>query len=255
MTKEQRERNRRQKEKIRPAYDALMKVYPFSTKDLDGEIWKPIAGYEQLYHVSNFGRIKSFWGKTPRILKPELTGVYLSVQLHIGGKKKHFRVHMLVAKAFIPNPDNKPFTNHRDGQKFNNYVENFEWVTVSENIQHAYNTGLHKSGTENVRAKIKNAADIVYIRENPDGLTLKQLANKFGVVKSRISDIQRGKKYKTESGTVREKIIGARPRIPKEIRERIRADYSTGKFSIRALAKKYGYCRQTIRRILHEGIN
>lgn len=61
------------------------------------------------------------------------------------GKRKTFKVHRLLAELFIPNPDNKPEVNHKDGDKCNNELSNLEWVTHSENIQHAWDTGLLKS--------------------------------------------------------------------------------------------------------------
>ena len=69
---------------------------------------------------------------------------YLGVQLYNHGEAQHKRIHRLVAEAFIPNPDNKPDINHKDGNKHNNSVDNLEWVNKSENMRHAYQTGLVK---------------------------------------------------------------------------------------------------------------
>lgn len=116
------------------------------------EVWKDIEGYENLYQVSTYGRIKSLshinnLGR----LRPEcILGIrlsdrgYHSAVLYNNGKPKSFRVHQLVARAFIPNPNNKPHVNHLDGVKGNNLVENLEWVTISENAKHAFKTGLNR---------------------------------------------------------------------------------------------------------------
>ncbi|MBR4153365.1 MAG: HNH endonuclease [Selenomonadaceae bacterium] len=244
MTKEK-QRDRRYLEKAQPAYDALMKVYPLTLENLDGEEWRPIVGYEQLYQVSNFGRVKSFCGRTPKILKPALGGGYLCVNLCIEGKTKMFLVHVLVAQAFISNPGNKPQVNHKDGWKINNCVGNLEWTTGSENMQHAYDTGLQKSGTARSDAKIKDENDVLYIRENPDGLTIKQLADKFGISETTIIDIQRGKKYKNAGGRIRPKYG-----MSDEIRKQIRADYATGNYTQKQLAAIHGVSQRTISRII-----
>lgn len=198
--------HRRLEQEYKPAYTALMTCYPLTLDDLDGEIWKPIPDYDG-YQVSNFGRVKSFKQGKIIILKPALAIVgYLFVGLFKKKKKKKIRIHQLVACAFIPNPENKPEVNHRDGNKFNNCVDNLEWVTSSENQRHAVATGLTKNaqGEESVRAKLTNK-QAKYIRENPDKLTQEQLAEKFGVVFQTISLIQLGKSYRTAGGKIRKK--------------------------------------------------
>lgn len=106
------------------------------------EVWKDIKGYEGYYQVSNLGEVRSIGHKWQRkgIHKIKLhqnhDAGYLLADLHKNGKYKSYMVHRLVAQAFIPNPDNKPEVNHKDGNKKNNNVENLEWNTKSENCVH-----------------------------------------------------------------------------------------------------------------------
>lgn len=108
------------------------------------EIWKDVVGYEGLYQVSNLGRVKSLgfdkWHKG-RVIKPHFDGLkhYLFVQLHKNKTSKKINVHRLVAKAFIPNPNNLPQVNHKDENKTNNNASNLEWCTNEYNIN--YNNG------------------------------------------------------------------------------------------------------------------
>ena len=248
------ERQRLRREDAKLAYAAFIEFYPLSLDDLPGEIWKDIEGYGGVYQVSTFGRVKSFWKKTPRILKPYLRGDYLSVILCIDGKMKQRKIHILVAKAFIPNPLKKPEVNHRIGMKFNCHVENLEWSTRAENVQHAFASGLQvgKQGEEHPKSKLKNA-NIVYIRDNPDNLTQEQLAEMFGVTDGTISKIQLGETYENAGGIIREKSEPPHNYISDEIREQIRADWATGQYTQRELARKFGYNPHTISKIIREG--
>lgn len=113
------------------------------------EVWKDIDGYEGKYKISNLGRVKSLVFSNrqstflkERILKPQKNKKYLQVSLCKNNKIKIINIHRLVALTFIPNPNNLPQINHIDGNKLNNIVENLEWCTCSQNIQHAYNNGL-----------------------------------------------------------------------------------------------------------------
>lgn len=112
------------------------------------EIWKDIEGYEGLYQVSNLCNIKRL--NSGRILKQcKNTYGYLQVGLSKKGKLKMFCVHILVARAFIPNPENKSQVNHIDGDKENNNIDNLEWVSQEENLIHAFKTGLRKTNQIN----------------------------------------------------------------------------------------------------------
>lgn len=134
------------------------------------EIWKDIEGYEGFYQISNLGRVKSLERVVVRndgIRKrlPEkmratpLTHYgYFNVTLYKNNQGKGKFIHRLKAIAFIPNPENKPCINHRDGIKTNNgYHEdgddNLEWATYAENNQHAYDTGLKEGAMKGTVGK------------------------------------------------------------------------------------------------------
>lgn len=122
------------------------------------EIWKDIPGFEGIYQASTKGRIKSldrtvhfiYNGKEKtkffkgKILNFRIgnTGYY-RIKLCKNGTAKYCFVHRLVASTFLDNPYNLPQVNHKDGNRLNNNIDNLEWVTMSENVRHAYNTGLN----------------------------------------------------------------------------------------------------------------
>lgn len=131
------------------------------------EIWEDIAGYEGLYQVSNFGRIKSLEriifhsdGKktihNERMLCPSFDKFnYLNVCLTIDKKTKNHKVHRLVCLAFSENKYGKRTVNHIDGNKSNNNLSNLEWATDSENIKHSYFIGLRKNPKNMYERKYK----------------------------------------------------------------------------------------------------
>lgn len=117
------------------------------------EVWRGILGYEGMYQVSNLGNVKSLERYIPcnrgmrlvteRILKQKVNKYgYSQVVMSKGNKMVLKNVHRLVAEAFIPNTENKEQVNHIDGCKHNNVVSNLEWVTRSENSQHAIHQKL-----------------------------------------------------------------------------------------------------------------
>lgn len=126
------------------------------------EIWKKIPGeWDAQYEISPEGVIRYWWSskathskakydivrnglRFPTIRYQNVGGnsFYYTCILRIGGKKKMFYVHRLLALTFIPNPDNKPQVNHIDANTANNSLSNLEWVTCKENINHAWQNGL-----------------------------------------------------------------------------------------------------------------
>ena len=235
-------------EKYKPIYDEWIKLYPFTTESLDGEIWLPIPNYEGLYDCSNFGRVKSFWFGKEKIMKPQLdTKGYLGVNLVKAGKVKRFTIARLVGRLFIPNPLNLPEVDLKDGVKFNCHVSNLYWTTSSENKNHDLDIGRRKSGQDRPEAKLTNE-QVIYIRQNPDGLTTKQLAEKFGVIRQTISGIQCGLKRKRCGGVIREKILHPANRTPDDKRAQIIADYQKGVpgHGYAAVAKRFGVSPQNV---------
>lgn len=234
-------------------YETFMKLYPMTLENLDGEEWKPLPDYED-YQVSNFGRVKSFKGRTPRIKAPQLSKKgYLCVMLCNNAKRKMCTVHRLVARLFVPNPLGKPEVNHIDGHPLNCHFSNLEWVTRSENNQHAYDMGLKQSGEDRSNAKL-TAEQVRYIRNNPDDLNVMELAKMFSVAFQTINDVQLGKIWKQAGGVIRKarKVTY----LPAEVQEQVRAEYKKGVvgYGSYSLAKKYGVSQATILRIVHESL-
>ena len=104
------------------------------------EIFRDIPGYEGVYQVSNLGHVKALnyrhTGKGKILSLNKVGDGYYAPHLCFNGKDEHPGVHILVAKAFIPNPENKPTVNHMDEDKSNNKVSNLEWATYKEQANH-----------------------------------------------------------------------------------------------------------------------
>lgn len=126
------------------------------------EVWKDIQGYEGLYQVSNFGNVKSLdkqvWGgKSFYFKKGEIkkkiigsTG-YWQVMLYKNNNHKTTKVHRIVAKVFIENPNLHNVVNHIDGNKLNNNIKNLEWCTHKHNSIHAAKSGLLRNASYKLR--------------------------------------------------------------------------------------------------------
>lgn len=164
-------------------------------------VWRFITGYDGRYQISIHGQV---WSATKRdFMKPMVTDKgYLTVELRKGGHRSKARIHRLVAEAFIPNPDNLPEVNHKDGDKTNNHVSNLEWCTHSDNLKHAYQTGLEKvvSGEKHHWSKLtQDQAEYirkVYKKRDPV-FGGKPLAQKYGVSIWTIMNVIGGVGYRS----------------------------------------------------------
>lgn len=126
------------------------------------EIWKDVIGYEELYEVSNLGKLRHKdvlvddiknnrkMHIKQKYMKPCLgkRGYYVYV-VSKNNKKKHLPIHRLIAIHFIPNPNDYPVINHINGNKLDNRIENLEWCTYSHNNSEAFRIGLRKTDYEN----------------------------------------------------------------------------------------------------------
>lgn len=165
--------------------------------------WKDITDYKGLYRVSTKGEIYSI--RYNKNLKQFYRGSrpdnkYLVVDLHKDGMGKTVSVHRMVAEAFIPNPDNLPCVNHKDGNKDNNCVDNLEWCTYSYNNYHACRTGLKNipSGTKNKNSKLTydevvNIKKCLILGDSKCGT--RPIARKYGMDHNVILDIYHDRKY------------------------------------------------------------
>ena len=175
------------------------------------EIWKDIKNYKGIYQVSNLGRIRSLkrtirgnnnpYIKNGRVLKTWNFNGYLCANLCLNGANNKVKVHRIVAEAFIENPENKKEVNHINGIRTDNRVENLEWCSHKENIQHAFRTGLRKTGTNATNSKL-SAKDIKFILENiqlrSHKFGARAMGRKFNVSYSTILQILNCRTYMQE---------------------------------------------------------
>lgn len=182
-------------------------------ESLENEIWVDVIGYEGFYKISNMGRVYGVQRSAQsnsglrhtdaRILKPIPKDGYQCVDLFNNtGRHKRVRIHRLVAIAFIPNPENKKFVNHKWGKRDDNRVTELEWCTRSENNLHAYRIlkrlqPIRKLTPEQVRYVRAN-----FVKSNPNWRSspsnAKELAAMFDVPLWTISNALSTRRYKNE---------------------------------------------------------
>ena len=163
--------------------------------------WKAVSGYEGLYEVSSDGAVRSIprLGSHGKELKQNKTRHgYLDVCLSKNNKKKRFKVHRLVALAFIANDLNKPEVNHKNGVKTDNRVCNLEWVTRSENERHAFKNGLKSSEIcktkKALEASNKAHRRLVVRSDGKEYASIEDAANDVRGDQSNISKVCSGKR-------------------------------------------------------------
>lgn len=178
------------------------------------EIWKPIKGYEGKYYISNKGNVLAEnyerSGKS-KLLKPTLTTTgYLKVELWVGSKRKTYRLHRLIAEAFIPNPQNKQFIDHINTIKTDNRIENLRWVTRSENMNNPLTKKKISESSKGRKVSIETRQKLSYAtkhRKNAEAIFIKMQKASVEACKKKVICIETGIIY--ESAREASKCTGA----------------------------------------------
>lgn len=187
-------------------------IHQYPNYPEDVELFEDIEGWEGIYQIGNLGSIKAVEGffikKRARsndymaVYKPELIRTrrknklgYIRTSLWRDGKAKHYNVHVLVAKHFIPNPKKYPQVGHLDNNPSNPSFKNLVWGTQSHNIQYCVKSGRWHTGSKNNKAKLKES-DIPKIREMiKAGKSFGSIGALFGVTDYPIYSIKRGRTW------------------------------------------------------------
>ena len=147
------------------------------------------------YEILEIGKVLN--QKTGRILKTDLSpSGHHRVILCINGQPKRYYLHRLVATEHVPNPDNKPFINHKDGNKNNNHKSNLEWVTCQENTIHAFEIGLRSRGEDATQAKLSNELVHEVCGLISAGFIRGDVLKHLPINKTQFDDIRRRKSWK-----------------------------------------------------------
>lgn len=211
-----------------------------------------IDGKETDYYVLDSGEVYSTKHNKFKKIKPQKQKHgYMLVHLHVNNKSVYKWLHRMVAETFIPNPENKPEVNHKDGDKENNDVSNLEWNTSKENIDHAFENELRKCGEDSSHAKITNddARKICELLvENKK--TMNEIAKEVGCSVTTVFNIKKkknwldvSKDYDIDSYNVKEPVI---PKLTKkdviEIYKKLKSD----KYTTSEIANEYNVTVSTI---------
>lgn len=179
----------------------------------EGEIWLPIENASN-FMVSNLGRVKSIGRKiryehaktrqehfrqTSDVILKEFESKYRYKTVLIrcdDGIKRNLMTHRLVAKAFIPNPDNLPVVNHKDGNRSNNHVDNLEWCTIQYNSQHSMKIGTSKFGSNHTVSKLNETLVELLKIKMALGFTISELSYEYNIQHATLSLIKSEKQWK-----------------------------------------------------------
>ena len=227
--------------------------------------WKKIYwenGEETKYSVANVGLVKN--DKNNKILKTNFYKGYERIKLTHKGKSKQYFIHRLVATAFIPNPENKPEVNHKDGKKNHNYDKNLEWDTRPDNMKHAFSTGLAKanSNTKTFYHKDQIIA-VCKLLESGTTKSFTGIGEECGVDRRAVSDIYKRKLYKNISSDYDFSKYSIKTDFSKKGDDNENTKYSdkvihkicqlidSGCYTLQEIAKKTDVPYQTIRNVYY----
>ena len=219
------------------------------------ELWQPIPGWEGYYSASTLGQIRREAGSprcpTHRLLTPRLTerGYHIVAPVRLGWRQRPMMVHRLILETFVspaPSPDHEG--NHRDGNKINNRADNLEWTTRAENIQHAYDTGLHGRyvGSAASAAKLTEG-DVVTILDMVAARAYrKDIAARFGISTKMIDEIVSGNHWQhVPRPDLGNKRTGRHILTEDDVRA-IKILLATGNLSHRQIGEQFGVSGPTI---------
>lgn len=219
----------------------------------DAEIWKPFPGYEGYYEVSSTGRVRRC-----SLLKPlRSTWGYLTVSPTAPDRGQvRVCIHRMVLEAFVgPAPTPQHVVNHINGNKHDNRVENLEWVTQSENISHAYRTGLKKRyyGMANKSRKLTDEKVSQILQMVANRVEQEEICATFGVSQSTVSAIVNGRRWPhvpRPPELANRRKFGSDKLNERQVIE-IRSLIANRRQSFRKIAAHYGVDEGTIRAIAY----
>lgn len=173
------------------------------------EIWKDIEQFNNEYQISNLGKIRSKDGviirsngrthtRKSKVLKPALDQGYLKGAVCINKKITGYKIHKLVADAFVKGKKEGLEVNHINGIKHDNRSENLEWCTRSENIIHAIKTGLLPvtRGSQRTQSKMTEKTVLEIYKLKSEGIKRKIIIEKLGITIHMYKDLMRGKTWR-----------------------------------------------------------
>lgn len=177
-----------------------------SPESLEGEVWNNVKGYEGLFKVSNYGRVKSL----PRVTrKYELIIAshigprgYYEINIYLNGERVHKKVHRIVATSFLDNTENKPSIDHIDGNKLNNTLLNLRFVTNKENSNNLITKERLISACAKAKKKNSKAVAQIGVKGNVIMIfkSVSEASKSTGISGSSISSVARGRVAKTREG-------------------------------------------------------